>query len=161
MLTPAGTILSSDIDNPEVYWRVEGILAWHRAIELKSPACRDYADWLAPFLKPHAFAEPSYSAFWLNEVSAEAMPLNRLTGLVSYYQLKQKITHGNPADQIHATCWLMNDLFITADRGFQEALASAARHYPNRSSPILINREVASFASQLEEILSGQQKVPS
>jgi hypothetical protein len=48
---------------------------------------------------------------------------------VSYYQLKQKITHGNAADQIHASCWLTNDLFITADRGIYEALASAARHF--------------------------------
>ena len=142
ILTPAGQIVPVDVEDPEVHWRVEGLLAWHQAIEMKSPASRDYADWLGPYLRPNSFADPSYFTFWLDEVSADAMPLNRLTGLVSYYQLQQKITHGNAADQIHASCWLTNDLFITADRGFYDAL-------PRRRAP-LSEPTVASSCEQGE-----------
>jgi len=157
---PAGQIVPVDLEDPEIYWRTEGLLAWHQAIEMKSPASRDYADWLAPHLRPKSFADPSYYTFWLNEVSADAMPYNRLTGLVSYYQLRQKITHGNAADQIHSSCWLLSDLFITADRGFHEALSSAARHYPGQPLPVLANRDSPSFALQLEQILTARGTLP-
>jgi len=155
LLTPDGQTFSVNLDDPELYWRVEGLLAWHHAIVKRASASRDYADWLEPYLRPNSFSDPSYPDFWLREVSAAAMPLNRLTGLVSFYQLKQKITHGNAADQIHASCWLESDLFITADRGFYEALAAAAQHYPHRPLPILVDRAAPSFASQLEKILAA------
>lgn len=35
--TPAGQIVTVDVEDPEIYWRVEGPQAWHQAIELKSP----------------------------------------------------------------------------------------------------------------------------
>lgn len=151
--TPSGHTVSVNVEDPEVFWRFEGLSVWYEAIVRENPASRDYADWLKPFLKRHAFADPSYLSFWLHDADADAMPLNRLTGLVSYYQLKQKITHGNSADQIHASCWLMHNLFVTADRAFHEALASAARHYPRHRAPALVNREDPSFASQLDSIL--------
>jgi hypothetical protein len=153
MRTPDGSAVTHDFEDPEFYWRFQGLNVWFEAVEKQSPAMRDYADWLRPYLRPNSFTDPSYFTFWIDEVLADAMPLNRLTGLVSFYQLKQKPTHGNAIDQIHATCWLTNDLFITADRAFYEALTSAAGHYPGRRLPVLVNRELKSMASQLEEIL--------
>jgi hypothetical protein len=82
------------------------------------------------------------------------MPLNRLTGLVGFYQLRQKITHGNAADKIHASAWMLNDLFITADRAFYETLNHVAgQHYPDRQSPAFVERSAASFVTQLEALI--------
>jgi hypothetical protein len=78
---------------------------------------------------------------------------------VSYYQLEHKFTHGNAADQIHASSWLTNDLFITADRDFFEVLSAAATRYSTRRAPVFVDRGKESFASQFEEILSSQGNV--
>jgi len=154
LISSKGDHFPLDMENPEVFWRVNGLVAWQQAIVQKLPACRDYADWLEPYLKPNSFSDPSYRLFWMEEVSADAMPLNRLTGLMDYYQLKQKITHGNAADQIHASCWYKNDLFMTADRGLHEALASVAQHFQGHPSPAIVGRDMPSFAAQLEYILT-------
>ena len=154
--TPGGATISINLHDPDVFWRFQGLSVWYEALEKNNPASRDYADWLKPHLRPHTFADPSYTSFWLKEMMAEAVPLNRLTGLISYYQLKQKISHGNSADQIHASCWLFNDLFLTADRGLFKALSLAAQHFPNRSAPVLVDRAGSSFASQLDEILKAK-----
>ena len=86
------------------------------------------------------------------------MPLNRVTGLVAYYQLKQKINHGNAADQIHATSWFFCDLFITADSGFYEAISRlvAEQHYPGHALPVFVDRAASSFASQLDALLKDR-----
>lgn len=57
---PFGNTIPVNLDDPEVYWKVEGLLAWHSAVELKNPASRDYADRLAHFLRPGSFRDPSY-----------------------------------------------------------------------------------------------------
>ena len=92
-------LVAVDLRDPEVYWRFESLSTWHAAIVVRSKVSRDYADWLDPFLKNGAFEDPSYERFWLHDASANNLPLNRLTGLVAFYQLKRKITHGNAADQ--------------------------------------------------------------
>src|ERR1017187_2377110 len=151
LTTPAVTALPVDMTNPEVYWRVESLQSWYNAIEHHSPASRDYDDWLGPYLRPGCFRDPTYHSCWLTEVRNEALPLNRLTGLVSFYQLQQKITHGNAEDRLHATHWFASDLFITADRAFHDVLTTTAtNHYPNRPLPVLIDRSGNSVAAQLQ-----------
>lgn len=154
LVGPDGTPRPVDLANPEVYWRAEGMAVWYNAIVMKDPACRDYADWLGPYLKPQAFRDDSYGPFWLNEVLADSMPSNRLTGLVAYYQLRDRITHGNPADQLHACHWLSADVFFTADRAFHRALDQAAcSHFQGGRRPILLDRSAHSCAAQLDEVL--------
>jgi hypothetical protein len=87
LLSPEGQIEDLDVSDPELFWRLDGLMVWFNAIEGRSPASRDYADWLDPYLKRGSFRDPSYRSFWLKDASAEALPLNRLTGLVSFYQL--------------------------------------------------------------------------
>ncbi len=141
--------------DPEIYWRAVGLMAWYFAIEGGGPASRDYADWLSPFLRSGAFREPAYQSFWLRDASAKAMPLNRLTGLVSFYQLQEKITHGNAVDQFHANHWLLSDLFFTADRAFWNVLSKLRElHFPDRPTPILLDRALGSCVEQVEQVLA-------
>jgi len=154
LVSPNGDIDDVKLGDPEVYWRLDCLQAWYGAIEKHNPASRDYADWLGPYLRPGSFRDPSYRSFWLQEVKGEALPLNRLTGLVWFYQLKKKITHGNAADQLHASHWFKSDLFVTADRTFHEILTDiAVRHYPGRPSPALVDRSASSAADQIENLL--------
>jgi len=146
-----------NVSDPEVYWRVTGLMVWYNAIEGHVPASRDYADWLSPYLKPRSFRDPSYKSFWLKEASADTMPLNRLTGLVDFYQLQEKITHGNAGDQIHATHWFHSDLFVTADHAFYAVLKRISDiHLSAVPKPALIDRSAPSCVAQLEAILSNR-----
>ena len=155
LVTPDGDSVQIDVTDPEIYWRMNCLQVWYAAIEQKNPASRDYADWLGPYLRQACFRDRSYTAFWLAEVKSDALPLNRLTGLVDFYQLKKKISHGNATDQLHASQWLRSDLFVTADRAFHEILTEVASHYPGRGLPVLADRSSPSFASQLEVMLSS------
>lgn len=160
LTTPAVTALPVDMTDPEVYWRVESLQAWYNAIEHHDPLSRDYDDWLGPYLRPGCFRDPTYHSFWLTEVRNEALPLNRLTSLISFYQLQQKITHGNAEDRFHATHWFASDLFITADRAFHDVLTTTAtNHYPNRRLPVLVDRSGNSVAAQLQTILTNHSRV--
>jgi hypothetical protein len=154
LLGPSGAVLPVNGADPEVYWRVECLQVWHNAIEAGTPASRDYADWLGPHLRPGCLRDNSYAEFWLTEVASEAMPLNRLVGLVDFYQLGKKISHGNAVDRLHAGNWLRSDLFVTADRSFYEVLVQVGtHHYPGRPLPVLVERSGASLVSQLEALL--------
>jgi hypothetical protein len=133
---------------------------WHAAIEGHSPASRDYADRLTPYLKHGAFNDPTYPSFWLEDASIEAMPLNRLTGLVSFYQLEEKITHGNAADQLHANHWLLSDLFFTADKAFFNVLRRIAdQHFPDLPKPVFLIRTASSCAEQVERALRERSNI--
>lgn len=156
LLTPHGEALGVAVEDPEVFWRFDCLQVWYNAIEVRSPSSRDYADWLGPYLRSGCFRDPSYSSFWFKEVDSNALPLNRLTGLVAFYQLQNKITHGNAADQLHANHWLRSDLFVTADRAFHEILTDVAIHYPNRPRAALIDRSATSASVQLERLLSSR-----
>jgi hypothetical protein len=146
--------VSVNLSNPEVAWRVDGLIVWYKAIVQSVAASRDYADWLSPYLKAGSFADASYVSFWLSDASAETMPLNRLTGLVSFYQLQQKVTHGNAEDQLHANRWLLSDLFFTADRAFHNVLSSLVElHFPSYPKPIFLDRSARSCVDQVEQAL--------
>lgn len=145
-----------DLANPEAFWRFDSLMTWHGAVVMRSPASRDYADWIIPSLKRGAFEGPSYESFWLHDASAANLPLNRLTGLIAFYQLKHKITHGNAADQIHASNWLVQDLFFTADRAFYDVLTAVANnHFAQVRKPIFIDRRSQSCAAQIEAALAA------
>jgi len=162
LYTPDGGELPIQLANPEVYWRWDCLQVWYNAVELHSPESRDYADWLCPYLRPGCFREPSYALFWLREVNGDLLPLNRLTGLIAFYQLRKKITHGNAADQLHASHWLRSDLFVTADRAFYDILSEVAtRHYPNQPHPVLIERSATTVRGQLEPYLTSCQTARS
>lgn len=157
IVTPHGQI-DFDPADPEVFWRIEGLQVWYNAIEGRDPSSRDYHDWLAPFLKPGSFKDPSYESLWLQELSAAAMPLNRLVGLVSFCQLEHKVSHGNAADQLHAGHWLREDLFFTADTAFHQVLKKVADvHFPQKPKPVLLDRGAPSCVKQVEAILKQEQ----
>jgi hypothetical protein len=80
---PSGQTSDLDPSDPEIFWRIDGLMVWYNAIEGRDPSCRDYHDWLAPYVKSGSFRDPSYQSFWLQEASGDAMPLNRLVGLRS------------------------------------------------------------------------------
>ena len=112
-----------------------------------------------PYLRTGSFRDPSYHSFWLNEVISDALPVNRLTGLIAFYQLQKKITHGNAVDQLHAGHWLTSDLVVTADRAFHEILFNVAtHHYPSRPRHALIDRSATSATAQLERLLSSRDQ---
>jgi hypothetical protein len=155
LFRPNETSAPISLDNPETYWRGESLSVWYQAIARASPVSRDYADWLGPYLTPLAFDDGSYHDFWMRDVTADELPYNRLLGLVGYYQLSEKIQHGNAGDQIHAGHWFETDAFLTADRAFWRLLRQiATHHYPHRHPPILIERGKPSFAAQLRDFLS-------
>lgn len=148
--------MALDLANAEVFWRFESLTAWHSAVVTRSAASRDYADWITPFLKGGAFEDSSYESFWLHDAAAANLPLNRLTGLITFYQLKRKITHGNAADQIHGSNWLLQDVFFTADRAFYNVLMDVRAHaFEDVWEPILVDRGNASCAAQIDAALSA------
>jgi hypothetical protein len=82
------------------------------------------------------------------------MPLNKLVGLVNFYQLEHKATHGNAADQMHAGHWLRQDLFFTADSAFYDVLTRIANaHFTNTLKPAFVDRQESSCVKQVESIL--------
>jgi hypothetical protein len=159
LVSPDGAVFPVDVTDPEVYWRVDCLQVWYNAIEGRNPASRDYADWIDPYVRPGCFRNSSYESFWLREAVSEAMPLNRLCGLVAFYQLRKKISHGNAADQLHAGHWLRSDLFVTADRAFHEILTDVATaHNSDRPASAIVERSAASIIPQMERLLADHQR---
>jgi hypothetical protein len=151
------TEVVSDVDlcDPEMFWRADCLMAWHNALVIRSPASRDYADWLDPYIKEAAFNDPTYKRFWLQDIRAEKVPRNRLVSMVTYYQMHHKIAHGNAEDQIHAGNLLDVDLFFTADRAYHTVLLEVvSRHFTNVARPVLLDRRAPSALSELSSALS-------
>lgn len=78
LVSPNDSVLKVDLDDPEVFWRVECLQTWYAAIECGSPASRDYVDWRGPYLRSGCFRDDSYPSFWLEDAMSEKIPLNRL-----------------------------------------------------------------------------------
>ena len=155
---PTETAVVSDADfrDPEMYWRADCLMAWYQALVARSPASRDYADWLDPYVKEAAFNDPTYTRFWLQDVRAENVPRNRLVSLVTYYQMHHKIAHGNAEDQIHAGNLLDVDLFFTADRAYYAVLLEVVnRHFTGIARPLLLDRRAPSALGALSAALSA------
>jgi hypothetical protein len=140
-----------NLDDPEDYWRLDCFWAWYNALVKKNPASRDYADWLEPFIKPGSFNSPEYAGFWFREVRPEYVALNRPSGLLSYYQVGQKVEHGNAVDQSHSAYFLRCQLFVTCDRRFASALTSCATHFEQPGAKLrFLERARDSVVGQLE-----------
>jgi hypothetical protein len=143
-----------DLENPDTYWRVDCLSVWHNAIVVKARESRDYADWLEPFTTKNTFSDTTTDKFWLEEVRAENLPCNRLSSLVSFYQVRHKITHGNPTDQMHAPHLLDVDILLTADRAFFDVLSEIVKlHFPNNGRPVFVNRSSTSALGELVSVL--------
>lgn len=146
----------ADLSDPHVFWRQECLAVWYNAVAYGEPATRDYADWLKPHLRDGAFDDESYQDFWIGEVEAERVPKNRLTSLVSFYQMAHKITSGNSQDQNHASYVLDVDAFLTADRAFHAVLVDVvAKHFPHVRVPVLLDRNAGSVVQQLRASLEA------
>jgi hypothetical protein len=147
----AQAVARRDLNDPEQAWRIECLQVWHNAIVNQEPASRDYIDYLGPYLRPEAFADKRKTAdFWLREVDATRMPLNRSSGLAHYFQLAHKITHGNPGDILH-TCYLLDvDVFVTADTAFANVLSEVQRRVPGSAQVAYILRGAASTLEELQ-----------
>ena len=151
---PGGQQVEIDMNDPEEYWRINNLQVWFDAVVMRIRSSKDYLDWLGPFIVDGCFRDGTYHEFWLNEVTPEDVPLNRIVALTSFYQLRGKAAHGNAMDQLHAGHWLDSDLFLTADKEFCKILGTVAeRHYDGRHGPQLINRGLPSFVDQLERIV--------
>jgi hypothetical protein len=138
---------------PDLFWRVDCLLIWFEAIVRRAPESRDYADWLLPYVRENAFRAPTYVDFWINRVKPEKLPKNRIASLVGFCQMKQKVTHGNPNDQMHSCHALDVDIFITADKPFFKALEATAAHFTKFAKVILLDRSAASPLDQLKMAL--------
>jgi len=143
-----------DLKDPEKFWRADALTSWHAAIVERAPASRDYFDYLGPYLKDNAFGDrASYLSFWLNEVDAGRLARNRLTSLVSFFQLDSRSTHGNPGDAIHANHLLDVDLFVTADKAFAKSLDQVRSLVPGAAVVKLIDRSRASAVAEIAQAL--------
>lgn len=148
-------VIADDMLDPEIFWRINNLLAWFEAIAKRSPSSRDYADWLLPYIRDDAFKTrtASYSDFWMKQIREEKVPKNRITALVDFYQLKHKITHGNAGDQMHACHMLDVDVFITADKAYYEVLCDVKNHFTNCAKVVFLKRGATSALSELKSVL--------
>jgi len=141
--------------DPEVFWRNECAHVWYEALVTRNPASRDYADWLDPFLRDSVFKDSSYQRFWCEDVTAETVPRNRLSGLMDYYQTSYKIGHGNAEDTIHAGHLFDEDVFVTSDVAFHKVLSQIVQlHLDGVGEPLLLERSAPSALEQLRTAFS-------
>lgn len=146
------TILGVDvpIEDLNTFWRLHSMAVWRRAIVDRIPESRDYADWLGPYLRAGAWRDaPSLLRFWLAEVDENEVPRNRITALTEYFQTRHKITHGNANDALHAVYLVDCDVFLTADRRFQETLGHVLGEIDTATRVLLINQAQGSLTQQL------------
>lgn len=154
-VTSSGKELDANPASPEDYWRMEAASVWRSALLEHNPASRDYNDWLSPYLRINAFRDPGYTDFWLKEVNSDNLPLNRFVGLVSFFQTKFKISHGNALDQIHGGNFLLYDHFVTADVGFSSVLSEANYCLTKPTAfPILLKRANGGVLDELSKALN-------
>ncbi len=143
-----------DLTDADQAWRLDCLGVWQNAIIRKDPASRDYRDYLGPYLTDSALLdETSVVSFWLHEVDSLRMPLNRICGLATYFQLRHKIGHGNPLDGLHAGHLIDVDCFVTADRAFFAVCEAIGRVVNSVARIRLMNRAAASTVTELERAL--------
>lgn len=144
-------LISGEILEPETFWRIDSLMVYHAAIVQRFKPSRDYADWLLPYIREDAFRSPTYSNFWVEQIKSAKVPKNMMSSLVSFYQMKYKITHGNPNDQIHA-CHLTDvDVFFTADKPFYKILEQVIPHFAQTSKVMLIDRGAPSAFGEIKK----------
>ena len=147
-------LVRTGFDDPGTFWRLESLMAYDAALLQAHPSSRDLADWLLPYLNGQALEFGGFVTFWLNDVRAEEVPLNRLAGTISYVQLNTKITHGNSIDQLHACQAFEVDALVTADRGLYDAIvASKSIGAAGSAKVCLVDRAASSALTEIERAL--------
>lgn len=142
------------LDDPDSFWRLENWLAYDGALVKRHPSTRDIADWLVPDLRMNLVTSQSLFLFWVQDVEPWEVPFSHWSGLVAFAQLRQRISHGNAADQLHAAHALAVDVFVTADRHFASTLGMARSHYPRSLAQVFYwDREAGSPLDRLESVL--------
>ena len=151
-----GSFVAFALTDPEEYWRNECAMAWFQAIVNRNPASRDYADYLAPYLKTDVFAEMDYASLWKHEICGTNVPLNRITGLADFFQLQAKIGHGNAYDRMHANFGTTVDAFLTCDKAFCNVLSSLKAYLGGSfATPVLVDRGACDVHAELEQKLDA------
>ena len=145
-----------DLNEPDSFWRWECACVWHSAMVERVDHSRDYYDYLSPYVNEDAFADEAYCRFWKREVDAARMPLNRIPGLVSYYQLEHRISHGNSYDALHATFCHDVDIFLTADKAFFSVLADLRELAGQElATPLFVDRRSSDSLDELKRVLDS------
>jgi len=151
-----GQTISFRLDDQEEYWRADCAMSWYEAIVRRQPASRDYADFLDPYLKEDAFVDGTYASFWKNDANPQNLPLNRITGLTSFFQLNSKIGHGNAYDALHANYASDCDIVLTCDKAFFTVLSNMHQFLGGKfARPLFIDRSVSNVNAELEQKLDS------
>jgi hypothetical protein len=124
----------------EFFWRQSALVEWQAAIAQKVPAVRDLRDWAGPSLTESAFRGRAQMESWYLEADGLRLPITRMKGLVSYYQLQRRITSGNPHDIEHSSHALICDMFLTADKSFYQSLNSARSHFQQAALTCFVDK---------------------
>jgi hypothetical protein len=140
------------LDDEEMLWRTNCLVVWHNALFKHPEYLRDYPDYLLPYLKGLP-AEVDFIPFWLDAVERGPLRRNVIVSLVNHAQLDQKISHGNAVDALHASYIFDSDYFVTADRGFHEALKSVAASM-GAIIPLLADRAAPSAVAELQRLFA-------
>jgi hypothetical protein len=137
------------------YWRVHALMVWYHALVNRIPESRDYVDWIGPYLRQLTFKREDWEHFWLREVEPGRMPKDFLTALANYYQIHQRVTHGNPADSLHANHLLDCELFLTADQRFHTVLRQVRMHFPDPGDIGFIQQKNRSASDEIQSALAN------
>ena len=155
-LTIGSSRCDVDYTNPEQAWRADSAMVWFNAIVMQNPSMRDYFDWLGPYLTEDAFADDSFIRFWMSDIEADRVPYNRITGLSFFYQTRQKVTHGNAIDVLHANKMLSCDVFVTGDKGLFRVLESLGSHFQSGiAKPVLLDQSASSAVDGIRVALES------
>ncbi len=114
---PTMQALIDSLPYAEQWWRMESQGVWWEALH-GALTTRDYCDWLLPYVRIEDILPEDWLYFWLRDVSADAVPRNRIQGLAHHYQTLFPIKAGNVMDTNHAAYLLECDAFFTRDNDF-------------------------------------------
>lgn len=148
-------IVSTDLQDPELYWRAQAFIAFDGALFQRHPASRDLYDWLAPHLRLDKIAPADFFTYWMHDAESAATPRTHWAGLVGWAQLYQKVTHGNPGDLQHAMAMLDVDLFVTADANLFSALQLSQAHMPRQLAAAKLWNRSIDAESALEDVVAN------
>lgn len=137
----------------EFTWRMDSDSSWAGALFERRAGSRDYLDWVVPYLRLNLIRRREWARFWLSEVNETAVPFNRVSALTRYYQLWQKVTHGNPVDIMHANYLLTVDALVTADKSFGSVLGEVSQYLTNPARTIVLDRGGPSAFRSLQHAL--------
>ena len=133
--------------------------SWHLFYSVFSghPACKDYLDWLNPYIDLKKYSVEELAEFWGKKVDLFNIPMLYLSGVVEWFQTSEKISAGNSIDSRHATNLCNCDYFFTEDKRFYKILKKTNSYFSKKGLiikgvPVLINRASNSVLNQIKSI---------